>query len=204
MRLPAFGDTAWDLLTQGAGCCVVVRDVEGRYYFANSAARRLMGCTQAQLRTKRAEELLPARVADEVRAHCKRVTELKRPIEALEMIRGKRLRSSYRSLPAVDGCPPLVLIVSRAGSDGPSEDGQVETVNSTHQDRGKLEKLSDREIEVLRLIGEGLTTRQIAARLSRTTKTVEAHRAALGRKLGVRNRVQLTKIAIEAGICGTD
>jgi DNA-binding CsgD family transcriptional regulator len=203
-KSPAFKDLAWELLAQATGCCVVVRDVEGRFYFANTPALRLMGCTAVQLRSKRADELLPNRVADEIQAHVKRVCELNRPLEAVEMIRGKKFRAVYRPLPQIDGYPPLVVIVSRGGSERASDDGQLETVHSTHQDRGKLGHLSDREIEVLRLIGDGLTTRQIATRLSRTTKTVEAHRAALGRKLGVGNRVQLARIAIEAGICGTE
>lgn len=47
-----------------------------------------------------------------------------------------------------------------------------------------LDKLTDRELEVFRLIGEGLTTRLIAEKLSISIKTVEAHIAHLKSKLG--------------------
>jgi DNA-binding NarL/FixJ family response regulator len=47
-----------------------------------------------------------------------------------------------------------------------------------------LDKLTDRELEVFRLIGEGQATRQIAERLSISVKTVEAHIAHLKSKLG--------------------
>ncbi len=61
-------------------------------------------------------------------------------------------------------------------------------------------KLTEREREVLKLIATGLTSDEIAGRLHRSIKTVETHRCALGRKLHARNRVELTRTAIEAGL----
>ena len=55
--------------------------------------------------------------------------------------------------------------------------------------------LSPREAEVLRLIGEGLTTQQIAARLHRSVKTIEAHRSNLQRKLDLGCALQLVRYA---------
>ncbi|TVQ51823.1 MAG: DNA-binding response regulator [Phycisphaerales bacterium] len=60
--------------------------------------------------------------------------------------------------------------------------------------------LTKREREVLTLIARGLTSVEIADWLHRSIKTVETHRCALGRKLHVRNRVELTHLAIEAGL----
>lgn len=65
---------------------------------------------------------------------------------------------------------------------------------------GRLEQLTPREREVLRFIAEGLSTPQIANRLFRSEKTVESHRQSLARKLGLRNRVELTRYAIQAGV----
>src|SRR6185436_14123673 len=48
---------------------------------------------------------------------------------------------------------------------------------------GPLEQLTDRELEVLELLGQGLTTRQIADRWSRSIKTVETYREKIKRKL---------------------
>ncbi|HEX2838997.1 MAG TPA: LuxR C-terminal-related transcriptional regulator [Phycisphaerales bacterium] len=64
----------------------------------------------------------------------------------------------------------------------------------------QLTHLTTREREVLRLIGMGLSTSQIATRLSRSMKTVEWHRVSLGSKLKVKNRVELARIAIAAGL----
>ncbi len=50
------------------------------------------------------------------------------------------------------------------------------------------------------MIGQGLTTAEIAERLHRSEKTVRSHRFAIGRKLNLRNRVELTHAAIRAGL----
>ncbi len=60
--------------------------------------------------------------------------------------------------------------------------------------------LTARETEVLKLIAEGYTTRQIAAMLFVTDKTVETHRGHLLEKLGMRDRVDLTRYAIRRGL----
>jgi DNA-binding NarL/FixJ family response regulator len=57
--------------------------------------------------------------------------------------------------------------------------------------------LTDREIEVLQLIGEGRTTAQIARKLHLSVSTVETHRAHLKQKLNVRNAPELARAAVE-------
>lgn len=60
--------------------------------------------------------------------------------------------------------------------------------------------LSPRELEVVKLIAEGLTSEEIAAQLVLSSKTVERHRANVLAKLGMRNRVELTRYAIRRGL----
>lgn len=62
-----------------------------------------------------------------------------------------------------------------------------------------IESLSPREIEVLRLIGKGLTRAQIAAELSRSAKTIDGHQAKIMKKLGVESRADLVRLAIREG-----
>ena len=64
---------------------------------------------------------------------------------------------------------------------------------------GPEEPLSPREQEVLKLIAEAYTNRQIAETLHVAEKTVESHRATLLRKLGMRDRVELVRYAIRRG-----
>ena len=59
--------------------------------------------------------------------------------------------------------------------------------------------LSERESEVLRLIASGYSNKEIAARLSLSVKTVEAHKANAMRKLGLNGRIDIVKYAILQG-----
>lgn len=63
-----------------------------------------------------------------------------------------------------------------------------------------VDGLSPREIEVLNLLVQGLTNPEIAERLSVSPRTVESHRAGVQRKLGVRTRAELARVAHEAGL----
>ncbi len=57
-------------------------------------------------------------------------------------------------------------------------------------------ELSTREIEVLRLVGAGKTTREIALTLNRSVKTIESHKQALKTKLGADNPAALVRMAV--------
>ena len=60
--------------------------------------------------------------------------------------------------------------------------------------------LSPREAEVVKLIAEGLSTREIAEALVISEKTVDRHRTNVLAKLGMRNRVDVTRYAIRQGL----
>ena len=60
--------------------------------------------------------------------------------------------------------------------------------------------LTDREREVLQLIAEGKSTKQIASDLNVSAKTVESHRRQVMGKLNIRNVAELTKYAIREGL----
>ena len=67
-------------------------------------------------------------------------------------------------------------------------------------DEAPVEPLTPREMEVLRLIAEGHTNRQIAEVLSISVRTVESHRANLMSKLGLHSRVELVRYAKRHGL----
>ena len=62
------------------------------------------------------------------------------------------------------------------------------------------EVLTARERQILALVADGATNREIGTRLGISTRTVEAHRDSLMRKLGIRTVAGLTRLAIEQGI----
>jgi DNA-binding NarL/FixJ family response regulator len=65
---------------------------------------------------------------------------------------------------------------------------------------GDYDPLTPRELEVLKLIAEGKSSREIAELLVVSIKTVERHRADILHRLGLRDRVDLTRYAIRRGL----
>jgi len=63
-------------------------------------------------------------------------------------------------------------------------------------DTSPVAMLSDRELEIVNLIGNGMLTREIAAKLHVSVKTVETHRAHIKEKLNLRNATQLVQFCV--------
>jgi len=68
------------------------------------------------------------------------------------------------------------------------------------RDATSLDPLTPRELEVVKLVAEGHTSDEIAGMLFISRKTVDRHRANILEKLGMRDRVQLTRYAIRHGL----
>lgn len=60
-----------------------------------------------------------------------------------------------------------------------------------------IDRLSDRELEVIQLIGKGLSTREIASNLNLSVKTIESHRAHIKEKLNLRNATELVQFSVQ-------
>ena len=69
--------------------------------------------------------------------------------------------------------------------------------NTVRRDATGMAHLSDREMEVFQLIGQGRTTRQIAKQLHISVSTVETHRGHLKEKLNFANSTELMRRAVE-------
>jgi len=65
---------------------------------------------------------------------------------------------------------------------------------------GLLDELTPREVEVLRLIAEGLSTKELAAKLNICFKTAVCHRSRILQKLNLHETVSLVRLAIRAGL----
>ena len=68
-------------------------------------------------------------------------------------------------------------------------------------DEGKAEPLSERQLAVLQCLAQGMTTRQIAARLGIARRTVYLHLAAIRRNLGAASTGEAISRAAELGLC---
>lgn len=74
------------------------------------------------------------------------------------------------------------------------------TLNGAGETR--LDGLSVRETEVLRLIALGHTSAEVARQLHLSPRTVETHRARINRKLGLTKRAELVRYALRRGLLG--
>jgi DNA-binding NarL/FixJ family response regulator len=73
-------------------------------------------------------------------------------------------------------------------------------IERANQRGNDFDLLTPRELEVLKLIAEGHTSKEIAAMLVISIKTVDRHRTNMLEKLGMRDRVELTRYAIRRGL----
>ncbi len=65
---------------------------------------------------------------------------------------------------------------------------------------GPREGISPRQTQILKLIAEGETTKQVALHLAISVKTVESHRSALMKRIGVRDVAGLVRYAVKVGL----
>ncbi|MGV6815056.1 MAG: LuxR C-terminal-related transcriptional regulator [Phycisphaerales bacterium] len=103
-----------------------------------------------------------------------------------------------------DGEADRVMVITRRIAAGDEAnhflEGDHEVFNSKVIRLGELQKLTPRELEILALIGQGMTIKEIAAALFRSVKTIENHRESIGRKLHKTRGVELAYIAHSAGL----
>ena len=60
-----------------------------------------------------------------------------------------------------------------------------------------IDRLTDRELEVVQLIGRGLSSREVAESLNLSVKTIESHRAHVKEKLSLRNATELVQFSVQ-------
>ena len=193
-------ESIWESLIADTGAAVYVLSSDGEIEFLNAEAARCLGVDASKAVGRLYTELVPGAVGEERVGYVRRVSSSGEGMVFEQVCRGRRRRATLRVIPRPERGSPWVMMVCRAVS-GPAEPG---VQHAKHNDHGALESLTPREVEILRMIGEGLSTTQIATELQRSEKTVEWHRVALGTKLGAGNRVELARIAIHAGLVSVD
>lgn len=202
-RIPGTESAFFAALASDSAAGVLIIADDGSVEFANFAAGRLFGRASDDITGQPYAGLF-----DEAGGR-ERMDFLREAIRGSEvltvdgMIRGRMVRCTYRPIPAAGG-RPRVVVTSRALQVAQEmelkPDGKL--LKAKTSDSGALASLTPRELEIMRLIGLGLSTAAIAKKLHRSVKTIEWHRVSLGTKLGVTNRVELARIAIAAGLVG--
>lgn len=73
-----------------------------------------------------------------------------------------------------------------------------------HRDKSSMDALTPRQREILQMVAEGKSTKQIAFELNVSVKTVETHRAALMERLGIHDLAGLVLYAVRHGVISVD
>lgn len=194
----------WQTFVDESSTPIFVVNHAGVVEMANLPATQLLRNAEDERVVGRAlADLLGEDHARERLEHVQSVLNTGRTIVFEEMRRGKQLRCVMRAIPGAAGGKSVLVTAYISALHAPFQNGYP-TVRAKNNDAGKLATLTTREVEILKLIGLGLSTIDIAKHLGRSVKTIEWHRVSLGEKLGVVNRVELARIAIAAGLVGLD
>lgn len=197
----------WDALVEDSGRYVAIVDGDGRIVYINRHAWKDVSVDATGGAPESLHDLFSPEIARERAGFVRRVASTGRPLTIDGFLGGRLVRMIMRAMPSGESGDAKVFVMGYPMTEEQPTGSIVQDegpIRAHHDDLGRLAGLTDREREVLKLIGFGLSTSEIADRLHRSVKTVEWHRASLGGKLGVTNRVELARIAIATGIASLD
>jgi len=175
-----------------------IKDSELRYAWVSESYERMLGKTLEQLRGRRMGEIWPEGLALRHRHAAESVLRRDGPVQMVSR------------WPRADGGVARLLVVKFPFADDTGAAGVAgigfemtgdESVAWTREEA--LERLSDRELQVLRLIVDGFTSAEVAEQLSLSPKSVDTYRSRLMAKLQIGDLPGLVKFAIRQGLTST-
>lgn len=187
----------WEALSVASGCAVTLLNADGTIEFANERSAELIGAAPQAVIGKRLHDLFSPPFAESYVQALGQVLTTGQSASVIKFIHGHLLRSTL--MPLSSG-RVLVICASPGEIEGAVRLALNASGSSRRDELGPLAALSARELEVLAHIGAGKRTSEIASSLSRSAKTIEHHIASIARKMGVSNRVELARIAVNAGL----
>ena len=206
-------DRTLELVASEPGTGMSLLDEHGRVLYVNDDCLRIFfgnKKTRAEVEGRTLEELgFDKAWIDERRDLFRTIIENESECLLRTVWEGHQQFSWIRALTpseerGVDGQLAHVLVVTRRVPAGQESEflfeHEMPVVHSKMIDLGVLDILSPRELEVLALIGQGLSTKRIAEIMHRSVKTIGNHRLSLGHKLKKSNKVELALMAREAGL----
>ncbi len=192
----------WRTLTDDAHAAVALVDYSLRVHSISRRAASLLDVPSDMTEQLTLPDAAPGATALPRSEPLRRALLDHTPAYGEETHAGVRYRVSYRPFPpATQGASPnLCIVLWTPIAALPPELLDAPTAGPNPRRRSRYAGLNETDIAVLRLIADGLTTAQIAQRLSRSVKTIEWRRMAIGRKLNATNRVDLALLALRLGI----
>ncbi|MEO1524800.1 MAG: LuxR C-terminal-related transcriptional regulator [Planctomycetota bacterium] len=194
----------WSALTRTDGVGISVMDRNGGLIFVNETSLGLFFDRAIDYQNKTIADFHPAEFVRERLELIRRALDEDRPILMEHILHGRPIASTV--WPIHDRDPPFqrVLVVSRrhpkTEEDGPREPGKMAVMDTSFIDLGELDVLTQRELEVLALIGHGLSVPRVAELLHRSQKTVEHHKTSIAQKLHLRGQSEMVAIVTSVGL----
>lgn len=192
-----------EALLHDAPGIVLIVDVDGWLRGSSAAAHSVW--PSANSASSRVHDLVNTELASEWLEHVRQVIRDRRAVAIRGVVKGEWLWTLLRAVEVSSGTVHVMVTIRAMTADAihtpPVGIGSsIRITDAEHHDLGPMQQLSKREIEVLSLVGAGLTTGQIAKVLHRSLKTVENHRTSIGRKLNARSLLDLCRMARHAGM----
>ena len=116
--------------------------------------------------------------------------------------RGYMLKSSSAAQ-LINGIRNSTILEGRDAQGLSRQASDLHALAETERSYSRTSPLTSREQEVVTLLAEGRTVREVAAELSLSIKTIEAHKLNLMRKLDIHNRTSLIESAVRMGLLVT-
>lgn len=213
LELSNLHQAAWASIITDPFTGVAIVASDGRTVWANDQIARIFHgeeATGAQYSGTDWQGLYPKEWIEERLALMKQIKASGEPLLLRTIWRGYQQISWMHYIPGDDGggADHFLVITRRIGTASPKQLESLRAgatlVESKIASLGHLSTLTNRELEVLALLGQGLSIKEIATTLHRSAKTVENHRSSIGRKLHLDDRVQLAELAQRAGLTPKD
>ncbi|TWT91574.1 PAS and helix-turn-helix domain-containing protein [Stieleria varia] len=202
---PEFDPTSiWMALTNTEGIGVCVMDRQGGLIFVNETTLGLFFDHPIDYHGKTIADFHPPEFVKERLEMIHQVLEQNRPLKIEHILHGRPIVSAV--WPIHDVKPPYqrVLVISRTNTkidySGLRIPDHIETMDTKYIDLGPLDCLSRRELEVLALIGHGLSVPQVAGLLHRSQKTIENHKSSIAQKLSLHGQAEMVSIVTSMGL----
>ncbi len=210
----AFSEAVWSAFMHDPLLGVqIIRD-DGQILFINDQAARLIYGSQYKAEdciSRNARDFVPPQFLEERIAFLKSLGKDGKTRVTRGIIQGRQIISTLIPIAAPESIAQggsVCLALTRhvvgpakqiVGFDDPGAMHVTRTMSL-----GPLDCLSPRELEILAMIGQGMSTPEISRRLSRSANTINDHRKSIARKLGVTKRARLAEFAQIAGLTPED
>lgn len=193
----------WKQTTELPNLGIAVLDRDAVCVYSNAASRRMLfHDTNFNPVGHRIDALEGSAFHIEATAHFRSVIETGLPIMIRFTRYGTRLESVLTPWhpTGTDTDQTLVISFTRECASTLDADVDIPVYESQFNSWGELDHLTNRQLEVLAALRQGLSQREIADLLGIALKTVETHRDQLVHRLGLRSTIEAVRLADRAGL----